>query len=99
MSNNDLGITEAIQASVNSFNPVTWDFALPRVVPITLCINAGEESSKLSKIFEDYARQALEELGYRPTHIWGPFEGSHYITIFGTSNEPEDGLTFTKKVE
>jgi len=97
MPDDDLKTVELIQASISSFDNETADFNLPRVIPITILVDAGGNTD-LGIQVEHETRKLLERFGYNVTHVWGPFEGSRFITIFGSSRQFEDGDTFTEKV-
>lgn len=98
MPDNDLKTLELIQASIASLDDETSDFNLPRTVPITILVDAGELSSAISAELQVYATELLGKFGYSATHLWGPFEGSSFITIFGTGRHFQDGDSFSEKL-
>lgn len=99
MQTDDSRLFELIQASIYSFDDDTRGFHAPRVLPITICVDAGTQSNRIGEALAHEAYALLKEYGYSETYQWGPFEGSHFITIFGTGDELEDGDTLKQKQE
>jgi hypothetical protein len=93
----DSRISELIQASIYSFDYELGPIQAPRVIPITIFVDAGQLSRNLGEAIAHEAHALLKEYGYSQTFQWGPFEGSHFTTIFGTGDELEDGPTLTEK--
>src|SRR5215831_4839590 len=99
MPNDHSRFSELLQAAIASFDEDTVGFALPRVLPITICVDAGNQSREIGVDIAREVRAVLEKFGYRETNEWGPFRASHFTTIFGTGSELEDGRTFREKTE
>jgi len=99
MPTDDSKISDLIQASIYSLDDETSRFRAPRVLPITICVDAGSLSKKLGEAIAHEAQALLKEHGYSETYQWGPFEGSHFTTIFGTGDELEHGNELRRKQE
>ena len=99
MPTDDPKISDLIQASIYSLDNETSRFIAPRVLPIAICVDAGSLSKKFGEAFAHEAQALLKEYGYSETYQWGPFEGSHFTTIFGTGEELENGDTLRHKQE
>lgn len=99
MPNEELRVSELLQAAIASFDEDTAAFALPRVMPTAICVDAGDLSVEIGEDIAREVRSALGRFGYRETYEWGPFQGSHLTTIFGIGSEPEDGRTLRDKAE
>lgn len=99
MGTDDSWPNDLIQASIYSFDEDTWPFSLPRVLPITICVDAGSQSTRIGQALALEAQALLTEYGYTPSPLWGPFQGSHFTTIFGTGDELEDGNTLKRNQE
>jgi len=95
----DSRISELLQAAIASFDEETAPFTLPRVLPIVICVDAGEQSREIGGEIARLVRAALAKFDYRETYEWGPFQGSHLTTIFGTGSQLEDGRTFRERTE
>ena len=99
MPADDLRISELIQASIYSLDGEISGLWEARVLPIAICVDAGGLSKKFGEAIAHEAQALLREHGCSETYQWGPFEGSHFTTIFGTGDELENGGTFTEKQE
>jgi len=96
---NDPQAASLVQAALNSLDPETFDYRVTRIIPITILVDAQDLSGEIGERITSDARNALEKIGYNVTYQWGPVEGSHFITIFGSGNELEDGETFVEKLQ
>src|ERR1700730_12124458 len=72
-------------------------FALKRVCAVTLYSEFGDESKTYGELLAKEARQLMEEEGFERVFATDPEIGSHLITLFGSSPEPEDGPSFRER--
>ncbi|MBZ5509082.1 MAG: hypothetical protein LAO78_26790 [Acidobacteriia bacterium] len=94
-----LGVMEAIQDSIASLDPGTWQYQAFRVVPIAIVVDAGPASKEFGDLLARQVPDILKKFGYGDIYTWGPFEGSLFITNFGKSKAPEGGLTFSENLQ
>ena len=94
-----LGVMEAIQDSIASLDPSTWQYEAFRVVPIAIVVDAGPASKEFGDLLIRQVPDILKKFGYGDIYTWGPYEGSLFITNFGKSKAPEGGHTFNENVE
>ncbi len=92
-------IADALRLSVLSLDKDLDAFALKRVCAVTLYSEFGEESKTYGDQLAKEARQLMEEEGFDRVFMSEPEIGSHLITLFGSSPEPEDGPNFRDRVE
>ena len=97
----DSTVAQLFRASTLSLDPSTTDFALRRVIPISIYI--GHDTRGKYKDSPDVADDLRNEIigimtdaGYPPVAEWGPFYGSYFITLFGRGEKPESGPTVQK---
>jgi hypothetical protein len=92
-------IADALRLSLLSCDQDLDAFALKRVCAVTLYSEFGEESKTYGDQLAKEAKQLMEEEGFERVIATGPESGSHLITLFGSSPEPEDGPSFRERVE
>jgi hypothetical protein len=92
-------IADALRMSVLSCDKDLDAFVLKRVCAVTLYSEFGEESETYGEQLAKEARQLMEEEGFERVFATEPEIGSHLITLFGSSPEPEDGPRFRERVE
>ena len=92
-------IADALRLSVLSCDKDLDGFALKRICAVTLYSEFGEESRTYGELLAKEARQLMEEEGFERVFATEPEIGSHLITLFGSSPEPEDGPSFRERVE
>jgi hypothetical protein len=92
-------IAEALRLSVLSCDTDLDAYSLKRVCAVTLYSEFGEESKTYGDLLAKEARQLMEEEGFERVFATEPEMGSHLITLFGSSPEPEDGPSFRDRVE
>jgi hypothetical protein len=97
--NIDSALAQLFQAARHSLDPVTGDFMLRRVVPITIYIDGVHEG--LADVADDLREETLRilaEVGYPQVGEWGPFNGSYVTTIFGKGEQWEIGFSFQRNL-
>ena len=96
-------VEQLFRASRYSLDPTTADFMLRRVIPITLFIDYVEgDVEGMFDVTEDFTagiKETLANCGYPSIGEWGPFYGSHLITIFGKGDKPELGDPFVERIK
>ena len=96
----DNTVTQLFRASHYSLDPVTADFMLRRVVPITIYIDGDYEG--LAEVADDLRNEIariMAEDGYLQVGEWGPFYGSYLTTIFGQEEKWESGPQVLKHLQ
>jgi hypothetical protein len=91
-----ISVADLFRASERSLDPATAAFPLTRIFPITIYVDADEDAgvdvADIGRQIKDEAIRLLGEAGYEVLEVeWGPFSGSHVITIFGRTSEQELG--------
>jgi hypothetical protein len=93
----DITVAQLFRASHLSLDPSTTDFALRRVIPISIYIDG--DFPGVAEDLSDEIRRIMTEAGYPPVGAWGPFYGSYFITLFGRGEKPESGLSVQKHLK
>src|SRR5262245_13204235 len=94
----DSSTAQLFRASHLSLDPSTTDFALRRVIPISIYVD-GALLPGMAENLTGEIKRIMTEDGYPPFGQWGPFYGSSFITLFGRGEKPESGPSVQKRLK
>ena len=87
-----------LRASEASNAEACADLFLRRMVPVAIYVDATD-SRGLAEIISERVKEILSEEKFEiSTYKWGPYEGSHFQTLFGETKEPVTRKDFRSRL-
>jgi len=95
-------IESVLRLCTLSLDPATDGFPMQRFLQWTVWVDA-EKPEQTRDVFDRVVSLAIDEIKANDCSplddlVWGPFDGSRWISLFGKSNDEPDGRSFRERL-